>query len=511
MNTFKLMVSLGLILCSAFNSASSQHLRIASRATSYEPGQENTQASESILSEMFDGLLTLDKNWNLRGLGAERWEIENEGKRYRFFLRKDNFWSDGTPVTAKDYALGLRFANHSNSSFFPLDKLRDKKGDIHVEAESEYQLLINMAAPFSISLSAFSSSLGMPRPSHLLKSDTALWTELKTKICNGPMCPTSITKSGVILTPNPYYRHSPFWKKISFIHYTKDNKALEKYRNNDIDLFPYVPARQAVWAKSRLPEELHEVVNSSSIALLYHNHKGRLKDVSFRRALAKNINYTNMARVTNNPDPSYYGLIPKGFGGYSSRHFPKSITDNWPRKPSNITMRAYKGLTSELVANQLKRDWHKIGVKVTIELTTQRFEDYLKDYDDGKFDIALIGVLSSSGDSLEFLEEFSKGIDSTRHIHNDKFESMIDKIKIEPAPKERNKLIADAENYLLSDTVGTITSPLPGLLSVLAKPRLSGVEKTLSQHPDFLYRWSEIRINEKSPSKLSASTPKDNL
>lgn len=505
------MVSFGLILCAAFNSAVAQHLRIASRATTYEPGQENTQASESILSEMFDGLLTLDKNWNLKGLGAERWAIENDGKRYRFFLRKDNFWSDGAPVTAKDYALGLRFANHSNSSFFPLDKLRDEKGDIHVEAESEYQLLINMETPFSISLSAFSSSLGMPRPSHVLKNDTALWTELKTKICNGPMCPTSITKTGLTLTPNPYYRQNAFWKKISFLHYNKDNKALEKYRNNNIDLFPYVPARQTTWAKSRLAKELHEVVTSSSIALLYHNHKGKLSDVNFRRALAKNIDYISMARVTNNPDPSYYGLIPKGFGGYNSRHFPKSITDNWPREPTNITIRAYRGLTSELVANQLKRDWHKIGVKVTVELTTQRFEDYLKDYDDGKFDIALTGILSSSGDSLEFLEEFTKNIDSSRHIHNGKFESMVGNIKIEPDPKKRNMLIADAESYLLSDTIGTITFPLHGLLSVLAKPRLSRVEKTLSHHPDFLYRWSELRLNENTSSKPAVSAHINNL
>ena len=39
---------------------------------------------------------------------AEKWDVSEDGKTYTFHLRKDAKWSDGSPVTAKDFEYSWR-------------------------------------------------------------------------------------------------------------------------------------------------------------------------------------------------------------------------------------------------------------------------------------------------------------------------------------------------------------------------------------------------------------------
>ena len=39
---------------------------------------------------------------------AERWEIDDDGLRYRFTLREGLRWSDGAPLTAPDVEFGIK-------------------------------------------------------------------------------------------------------------------------------------------------------------------------------------------------------------------------------------------------------------------------------------------------------------------------------------------------------------------------------------------------------------------
>src|SRR2546425_6536914 len=53
---------------------------------------------------MFDSLLELDQNLNVRPLLAESWEVSRDGLTYTFKLRKGVRWHDGKPFTARDVA-----------------------------------------------------------------------------------------------------------------------------------------------------------------------------------------------------------------------------------------------------------------------------------------------------------------------------------------------------------------------------------------------------------------------
>jgi tetratricopeptide (TPR) repeat protein len=56
-----------------------------------------------VLDQLFSGLVEVTSEMGLMPDMAESWEVSSGGSRYLFRLRKDVRWSDGVPVTARDY------------------------------------------------------------------------------------------------------------------------------------------------------------------------------------------------------------------------------------------------------------------------------------------------------------------------------------------------------------------------------------------------------------------------
>ncbi len=77
-----------------------------------------TGASEGrVVEALFEGLTT----WHAENLTpqpgvAYRWEISEDALTYRFFLRPEACWSDGTPVTAEDFIWSFRRFLHPETA-----------------------------------------------------------------------------------------------------------------------------------------------------------------------------------------------------------------------------------------------------------------------------------------------------------------------------------------------------------------------------------------------------------
>ncbi len=59
-------------------------------------------SSSSICGLVYNGLTKVDKNLNIVGDLAERWEVSDDGRVIIFYLRKNVLWHDGVPFTAED-------------------------------------------------------------------------------------------------------------------------------------------------------------------------------------------------------------------------------------------------------------------------------------------------------------------------------------------------------------------------------------------------------------------------
>ena len=107
-----------ILLCSAVvtyagdqaTDAENQIIRIA---LNQEPPQLNSFLTEDsvsmmVLGHVMEGLLCYDRRGRLAPGVAERWDIDSKGAT--FYLRKNALWSDGKPVTAKDFVFAWRMA-----------------------------------------------------------------------------------------------------------------------------------------------------------------------------------------------------------------------------------------------------------------------------------------------------------------------------------------------------------------------------------------------------------------
>ena len=62
----------------------------------------------TLLIDLFEGLTSTDVKGNVVPGVAEKWVSRDKDKTWIFTLRRNAKWSDGSPVTAEDFAYAFR-------------------------------------------------------------------------------------------------------------------------------------------------------------------------------------------------------------------------------------------------------------------------------------------------------------------------------------------------------------------------------------------------------------------
>ena len=85
-----------------------------------DPQYANDPSSNTIIKNMYSGLLSTDQNGNIQCCNAKSYDVSSNGLEYTFTLRDDNYWfydknkndiiepDEYFPVTADDYAFAIR-------------------------------------------------------------------------------------------------------------------------------------------------------------------------------------------------------------------------------------------------------------------------------------------------------------------------------------------------------------------------------------------------------------------
>ena len=196
-------------------------------AFSEEPPQLNSmKATDSVsidvLSHTMEGLARYDRRGQMVPGVAERWEIDD--KSATFWLNKNARWSDGKPVTAKDFIYAwqtaLDPATASEYSFI-LYSLKNaeaiNKGELPpsvlaVQAPDDHTLVIELERPtaYFIKLTAFASYFPI-REDFYKKKGERYAADASDLLYNGAFMMTEWVHSASLkLVKNPHY-----WNKDS--------------------------------------------------------------------------------------------------------------------------------------------------------------------------------------------------------------------------------------------------------------------------------------------------------
>ena len=111
--------------------------------TSMDPHVGSNGASNQVLNEMYETLLTFDENTNVIPLLAKEWSVSEDGRCYTFILNEGITFHDGEPFNAESVkAVYDRGINDPTLSLY-----RNVKDWESVTVDSEYQVTITLKEP----------------------------------------------------------------------------------------------------------------------------------------------------------------------------------------------------------------------------------------------------------------------------------------------------------------------------------------------------------------------------
>ncbi|MDD5348152.1 MAG: peptide-binding protein, partial [Candidatus Omnitrophica bacterium] len=171
------------------------------------PMLASDSASSEISGSIFNGLVKYDKDINLVGDLAEKWEVSEDGLVIVFHLRKNVRWQDGKPFTAADVE-------------FTYQKMIDPVvrtpygGDFErvksLEVLDEYTVKVTYKEPFAPGLSSWGMSI---IPKHLLEKEDLNSTAFsRHPVGTGPYRLKSwkIQEKIELVSNRDYFEHRPF-------------------------------------------------------------------------------------------------------------------------------------------------------------------------------------------------------------------------------------------------------------------------------------------------------------
>jgi oligopeptide transport system substrate-binding protein len=188
--------------------------------TSIDPGLVGDFTTLQYWQLLWEGLIGRDKDNHLQPRGAESYTISDDGTVFTFKLRKEAKFSDGSPITARDYewtlkrnldpASGSKYAHSlyplKNASAYNRGQIQDRDA-VGVKAldDSTLQLVTERPAPYLIPLIAATWTL-FPLKRETLEKYGDKWTEADNIVTNGPfMLQSWKHDQEMVLVPNPHY------------------------------------------------------------------------------------------------------------------------------------------------------------------------------------------------------------------------------------------------------------------------------------------------------------------
>ncbi len=150
----------------ASGEASTEDLKVMleTPVESLDPQQSTDGTSFEIIADYTDGLTQMDADGQAVPAIAESWETSEDGLTWTFHLREDAKWSNGEPVTAKDfvfawqravdpdvaseYAYMLSDIGQVKNAAEIIDGTMDKS-ELGVTAVDDYTLEVQLVAPVS--------------------------------------------------------------------------------------------------------------------------------------------------------------------------------------------------------------------------------------------------------------------------------------------------------------------------------------------------------------------------
>ena len=479
-----------------------------------DPALITGQPEGRVANALFEGLLTFDQSGKPQPGMAESWTVSEDGRIYTFTLREGLTWSDGTPLTARDfveswrrtldpataseYAYQLHYIK--NARAFNEGKSADFS-QVGVSAPDEQTLRVALEnpTPFFADLCAFVTLL--PVPLHVIREHGDDWIKPGRLVSNGAYVLESWRLNDQIrLRKNPRYWNADAveMKTIDVLPVSKANTAFNLYSSGQADLMMdkgLVPP--ALLGEIKKRDDFHAAPFLGTYFLRFNCTKAPFSDPRVRRAFSMVIDKQSIVdRITRAGELAADSFVPPGAGGYEpfgqcggrdgeeARQLMAEAGFPGGKGFPMVNYLYSEGELNEAIAVELQSMWRQ-SLGVNVQLLRQEWKVYLNSMSRLDYDIARSSWVGDYPDPNTFLDMFVTGGGNNRTGWSDpRYDQLIAAAAAETDRPARYEILREAEKILVCEEMPVCPLYFYVGIQLYDSKKLGGIEgNVLDEHP----------------------------
>jgi oligopeptide transport system substrate-binding protein len=447
----------------------------------------STVGESHVMRDLYEGLVIKNNKGEMVPGVAEKWEMADDGKLFRFTLRANAKWSNGDPVKASDFVFAYRRimnpetgAKYANVLFPILNAEKVNKGQAKVEelgvkAVDDRTLEVRLEQPTPYFLELLTHQTGLPVHQASVEKHGKDYIKPGNLVSNGAytlaeFVPNSHIK--VVKNPNFHDAKNVQIDQVMFYPISDLAAAVRRYQAGELHSTPDLPADQIKSLKERFGNQVVLGPYLGVYALPVNTSKAPLNDVRVRKALSMVIDREFIAeQIWGQTMQPAYSFVPPGIGNYGepakAEYASASPIDREEKakallkeagfgpggKPLKVEIRYNTTDNNRNTVIAVADQWKALGVETSF-INTDSKTHFAHLREGGDFDIARYGWIGDYSDPQNFLfllESDNKGFNYGKWKNAEFDDLMKNKAAKETDLKKRAEYLKKAEEIFMRE------------------------------------------------------------
>ena len=486
-----------------------------------DPIKTTLTSEATIVRELVEGLATNGPDGAVIPGMATSWETSPDGLTWTFHLR-DARWSDGVPVTADDFVYAYRRALDPKTAASYAYLLYVMQGGEAVNggkaapetlgatAVDARTLRLTLAHPAPYLPELLQHQSFSPVPAHAVRRWGDAWIQPGHYVSNGPYRLASWRLGdSVRVEKNPlYYGAAKVCIDRVDFYPTQDTVSAERrVKRGELDINNTIVSSRVAYLRGQpdMAPFVHTHPYLSNTYLAFNvTDVPSLRDARVRQAIDMSLDRAfltgKLLRGGQIPTTAFVPPLVAGYLPPDAPH-PHASWAPWPLArrqavarqllaqagygaghPLKIELKTANVTASVLIAQAMQADLRAVGIDVT--LRQEEGQVAYRSFEAKDFQIGLLSWIADFSDPLTFLTlmKSDTGAQNYGGYANPRYDALLDQADHEPDGARRARILAQAEQIMLSDAY--IAPLYVGVNLNLVSPRVTGwVDNAVDIHP----------------------------
>ena len=455
-----------------------------SEPSSLDPHKVESDVENNIISDLFEGLVSVSPAGEIEPRLAEKWE-NKDNTVWTFHLRPGVTWSDGTAITAQDIVWSWQrlvspltaspYASYPGNMHIvngaEIAQGQKAPETLGVKAIDDATLEVTLTQPNTAFLAMLAHPSLVPLDKVLISRYGDKWTKPEHIVTSGPYKLSQwVVNERIVAERNPRYwdnAHTVI-NKVTYLPISSETADVNRYKAGEIDIVYTVPINQFAQLKKTMGDQLDVSPQLATYYYEFNTTRPPFNDPRVRRALNMALDKDIIAEKVLGQGQRPAWLISQPDIGGVKLHNPEYAS--WPREKriaeaKKLLSEAGYNETHPLVFNLLYNTseshqriaiaassmWKK-NLGVEAKLQNQEWKTMLDAMHTHNFDAVRYAWIADYDDAATFLNNFRTGdSENTSQYSNPAYDEALRNAAKASDTTARGKFYQQAEDLLGQD------------------------------------------------------------